>query len=307
MELRQLTTIEDYGRVSALERTIWGYASAEETVPVPIMIVTQKIGGLLLGAFDEAGALVGFAYSLPGVRQGRPFQWSHTLGVAAGHRDRGLGFRLKVEQRRLTLAMGIDLVEWTFDPLQALNAHLNFAKLGAVARDYQPNVYGESSSTLHRGTPTDRFVAEWWVRSPKVEQRLRDVADGATRRPPLDDAAPVNGADDGRQWPAPPRADLSLQAERLAVTIPTGFTELQQQDVSLAAAWRASTREIFATYLARGYVVTDFALQRERGRGVYVLEKSGPSERAAPHLRLSRERDGAVRAGGSRAVSVPKA
>ena len=103
-------------------------------------------------------------------------QWSHMLGVAEPHRGTGLGRLLKIEQRRRTLAMGLDLIEWTYDPLQALNAHFNFVKLAVVVEEYEENVYGESSSVLHRGTPTDRFVARWWIRDPRVERRLETDA-----------------------------------------------------------------------------------------------------------------------------------
>lgn len=274
MHLRQLTTIADYRRVFALEQSVWGYTSADDAVPVPIMIVSQKIGGLLLGAFDEQGALVGFAYSIPGIREGKPFQWSHMLGVAPTHRNKGIGWRLKLEQRRLTLAMGLELIEWTFDPLQALNAHLNFVKLGAVAREYHLDVYGESSSPLHEGTPTDRLVAEWWLRTPRVEERLDAVERGvAARAQSADEVVVVNEVAARDEWLEPVSSDLSLDADSLAVIIPVGFTEMQREDSALARTWRASTREIFTTYLPRGYQVIDFALQRERRRGMYLLQR----------------------------------
>jgi predicted GNAT superfamily acetyltransferase len=315
MKLRELTTIEDYRRVYELEHSVWGYTSSEDAVPVPIIIVTQKIGGLLLGAFDT-DALVGFAYLLPGVKQGRPFQWSHMLGVAASHRDRGIGWQLKLEQRRLTLGRGFDLIEWTYDPLQAMNAHFNFAKLGVVAREYHENVYGESSSPLHRGTPTDRLIAEWWIGSPHVEERLRraapelrggartggtatgetatgetatggtatggtptgetatgETATGGTPVLQLTDAVTVNEVEPSGAWIAPVRHDLSIDAGTLAVTIPTGFTQMQMHDLPLARAWRSCTREIFSTYLPRGYEVVDFVLDRPRCRGTYLLRK----------------------------------
>jgi predicted GNAT superfamily acetyltransferase len=270
MNLRELRTIDDFRRVCALEQEVWGYTSIEDAVPVPIMIVTQKIGGLLVGAFDETDRLVGFAYSVPGILDGKPFQWSHMLGVAASHRGRGLGWRLKLEQRRLTLAMGLNLIEWTFDPLQALNAHFNLVRLGAVAREYHLDVYGESSSVLHRGTPTDRLIAQWWLQSPRVVQRLE--AAGAPA-PDLEPWPMANAVSAHGEWIAPRGVDLFLDAPRLGVTIPTGFTEMQLRDGGLARDWRASTREIFSAYLSKGYEVIDFALQREQRRGVYLLGK----------------------------------
>ena len=172
MHIRPLTTLEDCRKVAELEKIVWGYTDAEDVVPPPVLIVSIKRGGVLLGAFDDAGEMKGFVYSIPALKDGRPTQWSHMLGVTPDARDSGLGVRLKLEQRHATLAMGIDLIEWTYDPLQALNAHLNFARLGVVVEEYEENIYGESSSPLHRGTPTDRFVAEWRLREPHVERRI---------------------------------------------------------------------------------------------------------------------------------------
>src|SRR5574340_159211 len=159
--IRDLKTIEECRTVVELEKSVWEYSDAEDVVPVPILIVSVKRGGILLGAFDDGGRMVGFVYSLAAMKQGRPSQWSHMLGVLSDARDGGLGARLKLEQRRRAMAMGVGLIEWTYDPLQALNAHLDFTKLGVVVNEFVENVYGDSSSPLHQGTPTDRFIAEW--------------------------------------------------------------------------------------------------------------------------------------------------
>jgi predicted GNAT superfamily acetyltransferase len=277
MDIRTLTTVEEFRRVYELEQAVWGYGSLEDTVPVIMLLVSAKIGGLVIGAFD-GDRLVGFVYALPGIRDGKPFQWSHMLGVVPGYRDAGLGWRLKVEQRRMVLASGLDLIAWTYDPLQAANAHLNFTKLGAIAREYHLNAYPGSTSTLHAGTPTDRFIAEWWLGSDRVVGRVDAVERGVVERraesagPSA--AVPVNAVREGGRWIAPGGHDLSVDAPRLAVTIPTGFTEMQQSDLSLAQAWRSATREIFTTYLPRGYEVTDFLLDLPLRRGTYLLTRA---------------------------------
>jgi len=273
MDIRLLTTIPELEKVYALEQQVWGYTSLADAVPVPILIVSVKTGGLLLGAF-EGGEMIGFAYSLPGYRHGRTFQWSHMLGVVDGHRDQGVGLRLKLEQRRLTLASGLELIEWTYDPLQVLNAHLNFAKLGVVVREYHRNVYGDSSSPLHSGTPTDRFIAEWWLRSARAEDRLRSAEAGGAHPGSewTEGAACVNEPCSGPRWPRPGRLALDLDAPRLAVAIPPAFTSLQKEDRELALEWRLSTRQVFEAYLGR-YQATDFARTADGGR--YLLERRG--------------------------------
>jgi predicted GNAT superfamily acetyltransferase len=269
---RDLTTLDEFAAVVDLERRIWG-PGYDEVVPVPILAVTVTRGGILIGAFDvESGdRMVGFVYSIAAIKDRQPTQWSHMLGVADGHRGRGLGLRLKRLQRERALAMGLDLIEWTFDPMQAANAHLNFARLGVVAEEYDENVYGESSSPLHRGNPTDRFVAEWRIRTPHVERRLA-VPDALTMRSREIAKAPsVNRLKPAGEWLECADVDRSLDSQRVIVHIPMGFTDMLSRAPDLALAWRMATREIFTTYFARGYRAVDFFIDRENRRGAYLL------------------------------------
>jgi len=269
--IRELTTIDDCRAVAALEREVWGYTDAEDVVPPPVLIVSVKRGGILLGAFDAAGVMKGFVYSIPSVKDGRLAQWSHMLGVTKDARDAGLGLRLKLAQRDRSLAMGVDLVEWTYDPLQALNAHLNFAKLGVVVEEYEENIYGESSSPLHSGSPTDRFVAEWKLTAPHVERRIAGGGVGVMRDASVAQALLVNPSQPKAPWLAPGPANLGLDAPRLLVEIPVGYAEMQLQNAPLALEWRMAIRAIFQHYFSHGYRVVDFFLSREAGRGHYLL------------------------------------
>jgi predicted GNAT superfamily acetyltransferase len=266
-----LTTLEECRQVAALEREVWGYTDSEDVVPPPVLIVSIKRGGILLGGFDDAGAMQGFVYSMPGVKDGRLTQWSHMLGVTAAARNSGLGRRLKLAQRARALAMGVELVEWTFDPMQALNAHFNFSRLGVVVEEYEENVYGESSSPLHHGSPTDRFVAAWKLTAPHVERRIGSHGVGLVRDASVGAAPLANRtlASEGRLTPGD--ADLSRTERRLLVEIPGHYDEMLVADPALARAWRLSTRQIFQHYLARGYRVVDFFLATDRSRGQYLL------------------------------------
>ena len=271
MIIRELTTLEECRQVATLEKDVWGYTDAEDVVPPPVLIVSVKRGGILLGAFDETGVMTGFVYSIPAVKDGRLTQWSHMLGVVSKAREGGLGRRLKLAQRERALAMGVDLIEWTFDPLQAANAHLNFARLGVVVEEYEENIYGDSSSVLHRGSPTDRFVAQWRLTAPHVERRIASdgvalIRDSAVAAAPL-----VNPSIERGTHLQPGAADLSLDARRVLVEIPGGYSDLLAADPALALEWRLAARGIFQHYFRRGYRAVDFFLSRAARRGHYLL------------------------------------
>jgi predicted GNAT superfamily acetyltransferase len=268
LTFRDLATLDEFAQVVELERHIWG-PGYDEVVPVPILAVSVHRGGILIGAFEGA-RMVGFVYSLPGIKDGKPTQWSHMAGVVAEYRGGGLGRTLKMLQRERALAMGLDLVEWTYDPLQAMNAHLNFNKLGVVVKEYAVNLYGESSSPLHRGNPTDRFVAEWWIRTPHVERRL-NASGPLTLRPHENGDAPhANRAAAGASLECT-EVDLTLSARRVTVEIPMGFTEMLSAAPDSAHRWRLATRDIFTAYFGRGYRVVEFCLDRGARTGAYLL------------------------------------
>jgi len=277
---RDLTSLGDFARVVELEQEIWG-PGYTDPVPLPILAITVKRGAVLIGAFDGE-RMIGFVYSLPGLRHHRPMQWSHMAGVVEGFRDAGVGYRLKLLQRERTLAMGLDLIEWTFDPMQAMNAHFNFAKLGVVAEEYEENAYGESQSPLHRGSPTDRLVAEWHLAGSRVEDRL---AGGGAGRPLDTSGLPhANSTVAAGEWQECRDVALDIDAARLQVEIPMGFTEMLAKAPDLALAWRMETRRIFTSYFARGYRAEEFLLDRGARKGTYLL-RSTPVASGARALR----------------------
>ena len=170
VELRRCKGIEDFRACVALQKEVWNFSDAE-LVPLRMFVVADKVGGQVMGAFDGK-QMVGFALSIPGTRSGRIYLHSHMLAVRKDHRNGGLGRRLKLMQREDALARGIELIEWTFDPLEIKNAYLNIEKLGAIARRYNINQYGITSSPLQGGLPSDRLIAEWWLKSNRVHTLL---------------------------------------------------------------------------------------------------------------------------------------
>jgi chorismate synthase len=252
IDIRDLTSIEEFRQVVALEQAIWGYTDSADLVTVPVFIFT--------------------VHAVMGMKDKRPMQWSHMAGVLPEFRG-GLGYRLKLAQRERALSQGLDLIEWTFDPLQAMNAHFNFAKLGCIADEYAVNFYGESTSALHRGTPTDRLVASWRIAEAHVVRRLEQSSALRARSHDVSAAPIVNPTALDGQWRTVSSIDLSRDDRRVWIEIPTGFTEMQQQAPDRALQWRMDLRQMFEAYFSRGYRAVDFVLQREAGFGRYLLAK----------------------------------
>ena len=180
--IRKCEALEEMQACFRLQKEVWKFSDAE-LIPVRMFVVANKIGGQVIGAFvkenadgDDGGVLVGFALAIPGMRNGHCYLHSQMLAVLHAYRNGGLGRRLKLYQRDDALARGFELMEWTFDPLEIKNAYLNIEKLGAIARRYNVNQYGITSSPLQGGLPSDRLIAEWWMKSKRVEAVLTDAA-----------------------------------------------------------------------------------------------------------------------------------
>src|SRR6202167_6235809 len=179
--IRKCEKLGEMQACSALQKEVWRFADAD-LVPVRMFVVAAKIGGQVVGAFiknndknSEEDELIGFALAIPGMRNGHYYLHSQMLAVRQQYRNSGMGRRIKFYQREDALARGVELMEWTFDPLEIKNAYLNIEKLGAIARRYSVNQFGITSSPLQGGLPSDRLVAEWWMKSKRVEAVLAEA------------------------------------------------------------------------------------------------------------------------------------
>jgi len=269
IEIRKLEGLEEIHRCEELQKQIWGFED-RSVVPHHVLITAQKGGGVLLGAF-EGERMIGFVFGFPGLEDGRPKHCSLMCGVLDERRFRGVGYQLKLKQREIVLSQGLELITWTYDPLQSVNAYFNFAKLGVIARRYERDLYGDIRDELNRGLPTDRFLVEWWIKSPRVCSRVEQG-----ERPDFPEGLPmINRTDLKGALLVNVEYDLDLEKERLLVEIPWDIQGLKEVDLKLAQRWRQETREIFEGYLQRGYVVTEFfTVEREgRKRGFYLLER----------------------------------
>ncbi len=172
IEVRKCSGSDEFRLCVALQQQVWNFTDAE-LVPLRMFVVADKVGGQVIGAFDGS-ELIGFALSVPGHRNGHSYLHSHMAAVHERYRNSGVGRKLKLFQREEALSRNIALMEWTFDPLEIKNAFFNVRRLGAIMRHYNINQYGVTTSVLHGGLPTDRLIAEWWLRSNRVERLLRD-------------------------------------------------------------------------------------------------------------------------------------
>jgi len=275
IDVRPVQTHDEYRAVEQLQRLTWGHGDLD-VVPDHLLITIQKNDGLVLGAFDVSSCdgeeqLVGFALGFLGrTPDGRLKHCSHMVGVAPGEQNRNVGYRLKLAQREHVLARGIDLITWTFDPLESRNARLNFHKLGATCNTYLREVYGQMRDVLNVGLPSDRFQVDWHIASAHVAGRLRgDWAAPSLMALHAEGVPIVNRALPGDP-PRPPRTVLPLQGERLLVQIPSQFQVLKSADFGLACAWREHTRVLFEGAFGAGYTVVDLIF--EEGEGYYLLE-----------------------------------
>ncbi len=254
IEVRHCHGLEEFQACVEVQKRVWGGADID-VVPLPLFVVAAKTGGQVLGAFGgvpEASNLVGFTLALAGVHQGKAFLHSHMTAVLEGYRDRGVGRQLKLLQRQDALGRGIELVEWTFDPLELKNAYFNLVRLGAVVRRLLPNCYGITTSPLHGGMPTDRLMAAWWLRSPRVEKALGETGESSA------------GAQ--HTVPAQQKTDKTL----VRIYVPAGMDDIRQKDRSQALRVQREVREQFQSWFGRGYAAT--ALERTADGGNYLLE-----------------------------------
>lgn len=169
--IRHCHGMEEMQGCIEVQRRVWGEEDLE-VIPATCFIVAEHSGGQVLGAF-HGSRIIGFTLATPAIRNGRAYLHSQMTAVLENYRDQSIGRRLKLFQRDDALSRGIRLIEWTFDPLETRNAHFNFDRLGAIARHLVRNMYGITSSPLHRGLPTDRLVAEWHLDSLRVVDVLK--------------------------------------------------------------------------------------------------------------------------------------
>lgn len=291
ISIKALKDLQEMHAVVELQRAYWG-DSLESVIPAHMLFSIARHGGHVLTAYDgvqPVGALVGFIGTGDQLNNPRPAMTnlqvvSKRMVVLPEYRGSGVGYRLKLAQRDMAIAQGIRLVEWTFDPLLSLNAHLNVRKLGVICSHYLQDYYGTADTGgLTVLGSSDRLVAEWWVTNRRVEERLKGARPPLTMQQYLEAAAPLVNASqvtsDGMMLPNTEDTLMDLQGRSMALLeVPLNFPDLVRNSTALATRWRTHTRALFMQLFNRGFVVTDFVRARyeNRERAMYVLSYNGP-------------------------------
>ncbi len=258
--IRPVRSDDEYIELEQLERDVWGMDEVE-VIPRDLMRTAQKNGGLVLGAY--AGLrLVGFVFGFVGLQDdGRIKHCSHMAGVIPGLQDQNIGYRLKLAQREFVMGRGIDLMTWTYDPLESRNARFNLNKLGAECHRYLRNAYGEMRDSLNAGLPSDRFEVDWWIESARVKELVggqRAVRTASELQ--AKGGAVIRNAD-----------EFTGQEGYVLFEIPANFQQMKAEDRAQALEWRLRSRDVFEKAFELGYSAVDLLV--EGGRGYYLIEK----------------------------------
>ena len=272
---RDVEGIDEIKALEDLQIEAWG-DDERDIVPLNQLAAARHVGGTLIGAFDGK-KLVGFVYGFYGHIKGHIVHHSHMLAVSPAVRRHNLGFRLKAEQRERVLADGItDRMTWTFDPLQSLNAHFNFAKLGVISDTYKINVYGEQGASFLHQNGTDRLFVTWLLNSPRVRSLMSGKPQAREDRTGLASSAVRLLVSSNSGVPELPVDFADTSAANFAtIEIPADINHVERADFDLARKWREETRRVFSSALSNGYVVVDYFLENEQS-GSYILEKAQP-------------------------------
>ncbi|WP_438315806.1 GNAT family N-acetyltransferase [Sporosarcina sp. FA9] len=258
--VRSLKTNSEMKLIQGLETIIWGV----QPVPVHQTFTSTKNGGIMLGAFIN-NEIVGFSYGFPGVVNGKLHLCSHMLGIHPDYQKRGIGKALKDEQLVQAKELGYDLIRWTFDPLESLNAYLNISKLYGICDTYVENCYGDMEDGLNHGLPSDRFNIDWWITSERVEEKWNP--DISTYECPFQ----IHYSEQGN--PELTVVEIPTNLEGIEVPVPHDFQFIKKNEPELALDWRMKTREIFQTLFSAGYCVVNVNLSADRVHYYQLVKK----------------------------------
>lgn len=222
--IRDMTTPDDHTAVARLLTHVWGLTDDRPKIPHELLCALGKAGNYISGAYAD-GELIGASVAFY-TDHARAALHSHITGISPLYAGRSVGYAMKLHQRAWCLARGIDVIQWTFDPLIARNAHFNLVKLRATAVEYLPDFYGSVADAVNAGDLSDRLFVRWDLRDPAV------VAAAAGRR-------------------------IEREGD-VSVPVPADIERLRVSDPTLARSWRLGVRAQLSALLGGGAQIVDF-------------------------------------------------
>jgi chorismate synthase len=272
---RRLSKPEEFRATEELQREAWGMTDELPTSSV-IQRAIQDNGGLILGAFADI-YLAGFSLGFLGRDEDGLYHYSHMTAVRPQYQNHHVGFRLKAYQREEVLRQQLDLIRWTFDPLQSRNAMLNVRRLGGTPDKYYVHYYGQMGSDVNQGLETDRLRLSWHLREPRVAERLSGRVPSAEEdQARWRDSQPLVETDTSETGLRLPTHANDPTEPRAQIEIPFDLRSIQAHESGAVRAWRHTTRDAFRRAFDAGYRVEDFAvlsIEHER-RSFYFLSSS---------------------------------
>lgn len=268
-------SFEDYKSCEEIQREAWRSQDID-IVPAPLLVIVERSGGILLGAYNRLGEAIGFVCSIPGMMDGKLIQHSCMLAVRTAYRNFDVGFKLKMAQRKDALKHKIRSIHSAFDPMQPLQAYFNLGKLGVRANTYELNLYGETTNYSDRGLPTDRLSAHWDLDSEAVVQRMNAGPPRHDLRKEFKQHTVINQLVDVEPGMTTcSSVKLNVTAGRLLFEIPYNLPEIKNRNLGVALEWQGKMRQVFRHYFKKGYTATDFWVAEQEGhlRAFYLLEK----------------------------------
>ncbi|MBN1859655.1 hypothetical protein JW848_10715 [Candidatus Bipolaricaulota bacterium] len=252
-------------------------STERELIPAHVLVALHRAGATILGAMNDADPnpqLLGCLVDIVSLSEHVPSRLTLFCGVVPSRRNEGVGYHLRLEERRLLLKRDVAVVRWAVDPLSGAEMRFSLNKLGAIGVRYERDLYGMLENRADRGMATDRIVMEWWLDAPRVcglvdrrraphHFRLGLDSMELVTKTRLDNAG-------NRRLVGPirePRGDVVM------VEVPESMETLED---SVRREWRLGLRDALETLFDEHFLLSGFV--HETGRSFHLLERRSRAE-----------------------------
>ena len=275
---RRPITIQDYRDCEDVQRNAWGM-SESSVVPLLVLRPINEKGGFIMVAYDSKNRPIGTTICILGKHEEKRILYSQLTGVIPEFQSKGVGRMLKLKQRDYALKQGYDLICWTYDSMQSINNWFNLNTLGALTRAYYVNYYGEMEDRVNEGLATDRFLAEWWIKSPRVKKRTSSLFVSSR----VDDSLVANPTKIESGVRVPTGLSSLKRSDTVLVEIPYSYDKLRDFNRRVLIKWREETRQLYVRLFKARYIATEVILDKSNYPRSFVKLERRPLERILKH------------------------